>query len=472
MEQQQYIIDQPSQETEAWNSNTNQTVNEQPYRMPFADPVYETPHDTFYRQPVKQPKQRKKSKAGRAVLCILLAIVLVAASSGVTVWMLNDYWQTRWDNLTMAMNDKYAALQAQIEAIPGGTVTVPGGTATVAGQLTPGQVYTQNVDAVVAVECYIEEYDPFGQSAAYESFGSGFIISEDGYVVSNYHVVQGASIIDIVTVAGDIYEAALVGYDETNDIALLKVDAEGLPYAVLGSSNALAVGDQVAAIGNPLGELTSTLTVGYVSAKDRMVTTDGSSINMIQTDAAINSGNSGGPLFNMQGEVVGITTAKFSGTSSSGASIEGIGFAIPMDDVIDMIEDLRDYGYITGAYLGVMVRDVDAAAQAYGLPAGAYVEEVTPGFAAEAAGLKYQDIIVDLGGYEITSVAELTRMLRRFEPGETISITVYRAGQKLQLRITLDEKPREETAGQHDFLMPGDEGFEEWYEDFVEDYFG
>ena len=162
---------------------------------------------------------------------------------------------------------------------------------------------------------------------------------------------------------------------------------------------------------------------------------------MLQTDAAINSGNSGGPLFNMNGEVVGIITAKFSGLSQSGVSIEGIGFAIPIDDVVDTILDLKDYGYVTGPYLGVMVLDVDATAQAYGLPAGAYIDEVIAGYAAERAGLKAQDIIVNLGGHEVTGLTTLDKALQKFKAGDTVSVTVYRAGQNLTLSVTLDEKP-------------------------------
>jgi len=269
-------------------------------------------------------------------------------------------------------------------------------------------------------------------------------------VVSNYHVVQGATKLTVITSAGEEYDAKVVGFDAENDISLMKIEAQNLPFVTLGSSDALAIGDQVAAIGNPLGELTSTLTVGYVSAKDRLINTEGKAINMLQTDAAINSGNSGGPLFNMHGEVIGITTAKFSGTSKSGASIEGIGFAIPIDDVAGMLDDLLSRGYITSAYLGVMVRDVDTTAQAYGLPAGAYVDEVISGYAAEEAGMKAQDIIVELGGYEIRSASDLTRVLRKFEIGQATTVTVYRAGQQVTLQITLDEKPRETAPTQPD----------------------
>ena len=201
-------------------------------------------------------------------------------------------------------------------------------------------------------------------------------------------------------------------------------------------------------------------------------------MNLIQTDAAINSGNSGGPLFNMYGQVVGITTAKYSGTSSSGASIEGIGFAIPMDDVMGIVDDLKEFGYVTGAYLGIYVRDVDAVGQSYGLPAGAYVEDTMSGYAAQEAGLQRGDIIIDLGGYKVTSVSDLTRALRRFEADEATTVTVYRNGREVTLSVVLDAKPEEvpqepqQEVPQEEFLMPGEPGFEDWYKGFIEDFFG
>ena len=182
---------------------------------------------------------------------------------------------------------------------------------------------------------------------------------------------------------------------------------------------------------------------------------------MIQTDAAINSGNSGGPLFNMKGEVIGITSAKYSGTTSSGATIEGIGFAIPMDDVIGMLQDLMNKGYISGAYLGVMVRDVtQAVAQAYGLPMGALVESVENGFCAQAAGIRAQDVIVNVGGYAVESVSDLTRALRKHQPGDTVTVTVFRisAGGEVTLSMTLSEKPninQQNTNPSPDNYQPG-----------------
>jgi serine protease Do len=186
------------------------------------------------------------------------------------------------------------------------------------------------------------------------------------------------------------------------------------------------------------------MTVGYVSAKDRNVNTDGTSMNMLQTDASINSGNSGGPLFNMRGEVVGITTAKYSGTSNSGATIEGIGFAIPIDDVSRMISDIVEKGYVSGAYMGVVVEDVSSEdVRRFGLPMGALITEISPGFAAERAGLKLSDIIVELGGQPVASINDLTRVLRDFEAGDEIDVKVYRSGGEVVLKIVLDERPQQ-----------------------------
>ena len=431
-------------------------------------------------QPVNIPEQeeqpeKNKKKIGKKILVAVMILALVAVSSLVTMLVVNSVWKGQMEAQARSFTNRLDVLQAQMDALyhTGGAA---GTVAPQEGYLTPGQVYAANVKAVVAVTGSVQEAGFFGYNE-YESFGSGFIISQDGYVVSNYHVVEGAQTLTVITYDDQEYTAQLVGSDATNDIALLKIEAQNLDCVTIGSSDALVVGDQVAAVGNPLGELTSTLTVGYVSAKDRIVTTDGSTINMLQTDAAINSGNSGGPLFNMKGEVVGITTAKYSGTSSSGATIEGIGFAIPIDDVYGMLTDLQTYGYVTGSYLGIMARDVDEIAQSYGLPAGAHVEEVTPGYAAEEAGVLKGDIIVELGGYKVTCMSDLSRALRKFRPDETTSITVYRNGQELYLTVVLDEKPVEQqNAGNSEeepaILMPGDEGFEEWYDEFIRRHYG
>lgn len=448
---------------------------ENPPVQPVNTPVYTQQRYTY--TPTAAPK---KSNSGfwRRFLAVCIVVLVIFGCCGATAYVLGVRWQGELEQINRHNDQQITNLKKQIAALQkelanGGnsTVVIPGGTGT--GELsglTPAQVYALRANSVVAVSSEI-------------STGSGFIISEDGYIVTNYHVVDGGESLWITTHLQLEYDAQLIGYDAVNDIALLKIDETNLPYAPIGSSDQLNVGDQVAAIGNPLGELTSTLTVGYVSAKDRIVNTDGNSMNMLQTDAAINSGNSGGPLFNMNGEVVGITTAKYSGYSNSGATIEGIGFAIPIDDVFDMIEDIRDHGYVTGAYLGVSVRDVEASAiQNYGLPNGAYVAEVVKGACADKAGLKAKDIIIDIGGYSVSSVSELTRVLRKFEPGDRTVITVYRNGTEVRLSAVLDEKPQNATqepsvqeptqAPTQAPTEPDSGDYEQWWNEIFPPFFG
>ena len=392
------------------------------------------------------PPKRKRRGVKPLVVILLLVVFCLGTAVGVSF-----LWQEQMEQMELAMNERFNVLQQLYEESKDSS----GGQISQEGPMTPGEVYAQNVNAVVAVYALYSEG---------ESIGSGFIISEDGYVVTNYHVIDGASQISVVPHSGKAMAATLVGYDDSNDVAVLKVNGTDLPYVTLGSSNDLAVGDQVAVIGNPLGDLDFSLTVGYISAKDRVINTGAGTINMLQTDAAINSGNSGGPLFDMNGHVIGIITAKRSGNSGSGVSIEGLGFAIPMDDVIGIISDLKTYGYVTGAYLGVYVRDVDVSAQSYGLPAGAFVESTEKGFAADRGGIRAGDIIVAMGGYEVDSVNTLTRVLRKFHAGDKVSVVVYRSGRAVYLSVTLDEKPIVEEQTTEEPQAP-EEGniFDEWW---------
>jgi serine protease Do len=325
------------------------------------------------------------------------------------------------------------------------------------------------VRALVAVYARYEGLEGYGQSV-----GSGFLITADGYIVTNYHVVEESTRVSATTYDGKNYAAQVIGYDASNDVALLKIDGKDLPFVLMGSSDKAKVGDQVAVIGNPLGDLTATLTVGYISARDRIINSDGSSINMLQTDAAINSGNSGGPMFNMYGEVIGIITAKYSGDSGTGATVEGLGFAIPIDDVAGIISDLKEFGYVTGAYLGVYVQDVAESAQFYGIPAGAYVTEAVAGYCAAKAGIRAGDIIINVGGYDVDSLNALTRALRRFKAGDTTSITVYRNGKREYLTVTFDEKPvpQQEQNVTPDEPVQAPGSFEDWLEDFLYPFFG
>ena len=448
-----------------------------PYVMNQEEPKAETyQYQGAYMPPIppQKPKKQKKSggKVWKNVLCVVLALAVVAGSCGLTAYVINDQWESRTDMMIDSFENRMNQLQEQIDAATAKQneiIAYPEVSYTVT---PPGAIYQSNVQAVVLITAKVTGTNLFGQAATGTSRGSGFVLSEDGYVVTNHHVVEKATAVNVTLHDGTEYEAKIVGSDATNDVAVLKITQNVQLQAVkIGSSDALLVGDQVVAIGNPLGELTSTLTVGYVSAKERDVTTDGKTINMIQTDAAINSGNSGGPLFNSKGEVVGITTAKYSGNSSSGASIEGIGFAIPIDDVMPLIDDFINYGYINSAYLGVIVNEMNAAtANYYGLPVGAYVQEVTPGNCAEAAGVMAKDIIVAVGNYEVKNRNDLTKALRKFKAGDETTITVFRSGQELKLPIILDEKPQEDTASTpvapENGKLPENGSYEDWYNYF------
>jgi len=313
--------------------------------------------------------------------------------------------------------------------------------------LTPSQVYQMNVGAVCGIATEVTT-NIWGQTATNSCTGSGFVLSADGYIVTNNHVVADADDGTIVVrlYSGEEYPAAVVGTDSMNDVALLKIDAADLQTVTVGDSDTIEVGEAVEAIGNPLGELTFTMTAGYISALDREINTDGAPINMLQTDAAINAGNSGGPLFDMNGNVIGITTAKYSGSTASGASIEGIGFAIPINDVLRVVYDLQQYGRVVGrAYLGVTVQELDATVAAtYNLPCGPQIVTVEPGSCAEKAGMQPSDIIIEFDGREIGSYTDLASALSKRRAGDTVIMKIYRAGARLDLTLTLDERPGED----------------------------
>ena len=308
-------------------------------------------------------------------------------------------------------------------------------------QLTAAEVYAQNVNSTVGITTSINSTNFWGYTTTAAASGSGFIISEDGYIITNYHVIEGASSIKVTTYSGDSYDATVVGYDESNDIAVLKVNATGLSPAVIGDSDNMNVGDSVVAIGNPLGELTFSLTSGAVSALNREVTlSNGVTMDLIQTDCAINSGNSGGALFNMYGEVVGITNAKYSSSSNSEASIDNIGFAIPMNRVYDIVKSIIEKGYIAKPYIGVSAADVSAETQAYGLPEGAAIKSVSEDGPAAKAGLQVNDIVTKVGDRKITCANDLVNAVSEASAGDVLKMTVYRSGSTVEIEVTVGEK--------------------------------
>ena len=431
-----------AEETAAPEEAVPEEVPEEPAgpRSPYENSPYESFYDTHEQPQVQERKPRRKPKL--PAFCGTVA--LVAAGCLITGFITAAVTRRQTADQTAYLYDRISSLESRLSAL--GSSSGNASTPLPAGEvLTPAQVYAQNVASVVGISCDATA-TVSGQTLRRSVTGSGFIVTADGYIVTNYHVVENASSITVNTQSGEQYEGTLIGRDSSADMAVLKIEAEDLAPVTLGSSASLAIGDMVVAIGNPLSALEATQTVGYISGKNREVTTDSNVVNMLQTDVAINSGNSGGPLFNMRGEVVGITTAKYSGTTSSGASIEGISFAIPIDDLKKSIEELQTDGFIRSAYIGIRGMDVDAAVvDTYGLPNGAYVESVEPGYAAEAAGVQPKDIIVGLGDEAVTSFNSLARALRSFQAGEETTIRVYRSGSYLELPITLSQRPQEET---------------------------
>ena len=305
--------------------------------------------------------------------------------------------------------------------------------------MTPAEVYAANVNSTVGITTSVTT-NFWGFQTTSAASGSGFILTGDGYVLTNYHVIESSNSISVTLYDGKSYDAVLIGYDESSDIAVLKIDAEGLTPVVLGDSDNLNVGDSVVAIGNPLGELTFSLTSGAVSALNREITLSNSvTMNLIQTDCAINSGNSGGALFNLYGEVIGITNAKYSG-SGSGASIDNIGFAIPINHVRGIVESIIENGYVAKPYIGVAVSDVSEETVSYGLPAGAAVRAVSEDSPAEKAGLQVNDIITAVNGKEISGRTGLSEAVSAASVGDTLTLTVYRQGNTISVDVTVGEQ--------------------------------
>ena len=291
-------------------------------------------------------------------------------------------------------------------------------------------------------------YYGYAMQATGTATGSGVIISEDGYILTNNHVVNTASTMSYFQVSeankvtvklyGDEteYEAKIVGKDETTDLAVIKIDKDNLPAAELGDSDSIKVGEFSMAVGNPLG-MESTVTAGIISAANRTITSDGKEFTVIQTDAAINSGNSGGALVNSKGEVIGINTLKL-----SGSGVEGIGFAIPINSTISIYEQLITDGKVKRPFIGISGRTIDEkTAKQYKLVEGVYVVSVEQFSAAEKAGLKNYDIITEIDGKKITNMDELNEVKNSHKIGDTIKLKIFRDGNYIELEVTLGEQP-------------------------------
>jgi serine protease Do len=408
---------------------------------------------------------RKRGPLGVKIAALVLAGAVLCGGAGYGGAAL--YHSVNGGTATMQQSAREATKVA-VKTIDGQTL------------MTPSEVYAATVNSVVSINCSATATNVFGQNVESASSGSGFIITADGYIVTNQHVVSGASSVKVTLYNGDTYDATVVGGDSDYDVAVLKIDAANLTPVTVGSSADVNVGDTVLAIGNPLGELTFSMSQGIVSSCNRAINVDGTPFNMIQVDASINPGNSGGVLVNLYGEVVGIVSAKYS--SYSNTSVEGIGFAIPIDDVQTVITDIMENGQVTGkAYLaitaGTMTESMAAQYQ-IDVSQGVFVYSVVEGGAGDKAGLKLGDVITKLNDKDITSMEDLSAAKKDYKAGDTVTLTVYRDGEYTTTELTFDEQPQT-TGTEPETTVPGDNGGsggnsqapENW-EDFYNYFFG
>ena len=370
-----------------------------------------------------------KKKKGRfpgklvalALVCALVGGFIGAGVSGAT---------TKVNKTSVQVSDREVA---QVQ-----TVKVDGKT-----QMSMSEVYASNVNSVVSINVSATT-NYFGQTVQTAASGTGFFITEDGYILTNHHVISGASTVKVTLYNGETYDAKVIGSDEDYDIAVLKIDVTGATPVVLGDSSKVAIGESVAAVGNPLGELTFSMSEGIVSCVNRAINVDGTPFNMIQVDCSINPGNSGGPLMNLYGEVVGIVSAKYSTYSST--TVEGLGFAIPIDDVKSIITDIMENGAVTGkAYMAVTVGTMNsqmAAQYSIDIDQGVFVYSVVKGGAGDKAGLRLGDVITKMGDTTLTSRQDLSAALKSYRAGDTATLTVFRDGSYITTDITFDQQPQ------------------------------
>lgn len=395
----------------------------------------------YYVPSEKKPKE-KKSEARNGRILKLICVCLVCALVGGLVGGFVS-WSALKSRLPSASSDKPIVPSVETKNVSNETATA-------------NDIYNVGCRQTVGISLEITSSNIFGQTSSSAVAGTGFIITSDGYIMTNYHVIEPAYEnnykITVLFKDGTSYDASVTGFEEDSDVAVLKIDANDLSPVSIGNSDNIAVGDSVFAIGHPLGELDFSMTSGRVSALDRSITADRNSapINMFQFDAAINSGNSGGPVFNESGEVIGIATAK---VGSSG--VEGLGFAIPINDAADIANELITKGYVSGkAYLGVDIdtRYTSVYAQYYNLPEGAYVYNVESGSCAEKCGLAAGDIITQMGDEPIGSYSDLNAAIKQFKSGESVEIVVYRANEYVTLTVTFDEsRPNTGSNGVNEF---------------------
>ena len=446
--------------------------NSDQYRYTNRDQL---PHDDYApdpnRVPVQPPVQPKKQGFfHRAAVKVTALILACAVAGGLAGWggAAIAGSGSNSGKTTIQQSDRQPAT-VQVKKVDGQT------------KMDPATVYASVVNSAVSINCSATSTNIFGQQTQTASSGSGFIITEDGYVVTNYHVVSGASSVQVTLYNGDTYDATVIGGDSDYDVAVLKINASGLQPVTLGESADVNVGDTVLAIGNPLGELTFSMSQGIVSSCDRAINVDGTPFNMIQVDCSINPGNSGGPLVNLYGEVVGIVSAKYSSYSST--TVEGLGFAIPISDVRSIITDIMENGAVTDkAYMAITAGTMNeqmAAQFNIDVTEGVFVYSVVEGGAGEKAGLRLGDVITKMGDKTLTSRQDLSAAMKGYRAGDTVTLTVYRGGQYIEVELTFDAQPQTTGSEEDNTQSSGNNGgngqmpgnWDNW-QDFYNYFFG
>ncbi len=421
--------------------------NSDQYRYTNRDQL---PHDDYAPDPNRVPVQPKKQgffhRAAVKVTALILACVVAGGLAG-------------WGGAAIAGSGSNSG-KTTIQQSDRQPVTVQAKKVDGQTKMDPATVYASVVNSAVSINCSATSTNIFGQQTQTASSGSGFIITEDGYVVTNYHVVSGASSVQVTLYNGDTYDATVIGGDSDYDVAVLKINAAGLQPVTLGESADVNVGDTVLAIGNPLGELTFSMSQGIVSSCDRAINVDGTPFNMIQVDCSINPGNSGGPLVNLYGEVVGIVSAKYSSYSST--TVEGLGFAIPISDVRSIITDIMENGAVTDkAYMAITAGTMNeqmAAQFNIDVTEGVFVYSVVEGGAGEKAGLRLGDVITKMGDKTLTSRQDLSAAMKGYRAGDTVTLTVYRGGQYIEVELTFDAQPQNTGSEEDNTQSSGNNG--------------
>lgn len=429
-----------------YNENNNVENNGSEYHYSYQSGYQSGYPEPWNAAPNNSEPPKKKSRKGLRIAATALCAVLVVGAAFGAGWFVNSHVSTSQKSETqIRISDRERPVVETVSVTGNKTLTYP-------------EIYSANVNACVSINVSSQAgYNIFGQPVETASSGSGFLVTSDGYIVTNYHVIEDATTVEVTLYNGKTYTAQIVGGDKDYDIAVIRIeadedDADGFQSVVLGTSSSLQVGDEILAIGNPLGELTFSMSEGIVSCLDREINLDGTPFNMIQITAAVNHGNSGGPLFNTYGEVVGIVAAKSESSSSysSSGTVEGLGFAIPIDDVAEMIQDIMENGQVTShAYMGVTVSDA-ARYPETGVKAGAYIVEVVEDGPASKAGLQAGDVITMVGSTLISSQSDVTSVVgsKSYRAGDTATITYVRDGKVCTTELTFGsrtEMPEETT---------------------------